>query len=208
MGGIGQPRKLELNLALAMTDREFNISGTQFGIWYSPLASDEIQVRFNSNSQEQILFRRTMILAVPFTKVYITVPAGMTGTMTLLYGHGSMDLFRIFPNVPEPFTSMETLLTDMLAQLEGPLVTIGYGETAVGVAALLLAAGNADRTSLTIQAKWNNAGIIYLGYTNAVTAANWGVCLSAGEAYTFDNYRGNVYGIASLAAQNIGFWQW
>jgi len=206
--GIGQPRKLTLDLSVAITNHRFAISGTQFGVWASPLSTDEIQVRFNANQAVMIPFRQGRVLAVPFNKVFITVPAGMAGNMDILYGHGAMDLFRIFPAIPAPFTSMETILNGVLAELQGETTSIGYGETAVGLAAVLLMAGNTNRKGCVIQAKWDNTGIIYLGFSNAVTGANWAVCLAAGEAYTWDNYRGNIYGIASVAAQNIGFGQW
>lgn len=208
MAGIGQPKKLTLDLALAFTERKFTISGTQFGVWYSPLATDEIQVRFNESRAEQILFRRTMILAVPFTEVYITVPAGMTGNMTLLYGHGSMDLFRIFPSVPEPFTAMETVLTAIRDEAQGDVLPEGYGAQAVGVAAVEVIPANPDRKGCDIQARWDNAGIIYVGYDNTVGPANWQSCHAAEGGYTWDDYRGPIWAEASIAAQEVGWGEW
>jgi len=208
MAGIGQPKRLTLNLALPFTEREFTISGTQFGVWYSPLATDEIQVRFNESRAEQILFRRTMILAVPFTKVYITVPAGMTGNMTLLYGHGSMDLFRIFPSVPEPFTAMETVLTAIRDEQQGDILPEGYGIQAVGLAAVQVIPANANRKGCNIQARWDNGGIVYLGFDNGVGPADWQACLSAEAGFVWDDYRGPIFAEASIAAQEVGWGEW
>ena len=208
MVGIGQPKKLTLNLALAFTDREFTISGTQFGVWNAPLSTDQIQVRFNESRAQEIPFNRTMILAVPFTKIYITVPAGMTGDMVLLYGHGSMDLFRIFPSVPEPFTSMETILNSINRELEGDIAAEGYGADAVGLAAVEVIPANADRCGCSIQARWDNAGIVYVGFDNTVGPANYQSCLSAGDSYTWDDYRGPIFAEASVAAQEIGWGEW
>ncbi len=208
MAGVGQPKKLTLNLALAFTDREFSITGTQFGVWSAPSSADEIQVRFNENRAEQIPFSRTMILAVPFNKVYITVPAGMTGNMVILYGHGSMDLFRIFPSVPEPFTSMETILTAIRDELQGDVLPEGYNALAVGVAAVQVMPANADRVGCSVQARWDNTGIIYAGFDNGVGPAAYQSCLAAGEGYTWDNYRGPIFAEASVAAQEVGWGEW
>ncbi len=204
--GIGQPRRLTLDLSIPLANQQFSISGTQFGVWSAPLQTDEIQVRFNQNQAVQIPFQRGRVLAVPFNKVFITVPAGLAGNMDILYGHGSMDLFRIFPNAFD--VDLTAVLTDTLNELQGDTAEEGYGEQAVGVAAVNVIPLNADRKGCVVQSKWDNAGHIYIGFGNAVTAANWAVHLSAGEAYTFDDYRGDVYAIASIAAQNVGWGEW
>ncbi|KKN06588.1 hypothetical protein LCGC14_1075820, partial [marine sediment metagenome] len=192
MSGIGQPKKLTINLSVALTEKEFGISGTQFGVWNSPLSSDIIQVRFNQNQAQQIPFARSRILAVPFNKVFISVGAGMTGDMDILYGHGSMDLFRIFPSVPEPFTSMETILTaielssNSIAgsltgvhnELRGEMDYEGYNAVAIGVAAVEVIAANSDRKGCVIQARWDNTGIIYVGFTSGVGPAVYAVNLA------------------------------
>lgn len=206
--GIGQPRKLTLDLSLAITNHRFAISGTQFGVWHSPLATDEIQVRFNANQAVEIPFRRGRVLAVPFNKVFITVPAGGTGNMDILYGHGAMDLFRIFPAIPEPFTSMETILGEMRDELQGDVLPEGYNAVAVGVAAVQVMAANADRRGCVVQARWDNGGVIYVGFDNGVGPAAYAVCLSAGEAYSWDDYRGPIFAEASAAAQEVGYGEW
>lgn len=206
--GIGQPRKLTLDMSVALTNHRFAISGTQFGVWHSPLATDEIQVRFNQNQAVQIPFRRGRVLAVPFNKVFITVPAGGTGNMDILYGHGAMDLFRIFPAIPEPFTSMETILGDMRAELQGDVLPEGYGIQAVGVAAVEVIPANADRKGCSIQARWDNGGIVYVGYDDTVGPANYQNCLSAEGGFVWDDYRGPVFAEASVAAQEVGWGEW
>lgn len=206
--GIGQPRKLSLDLSIALVNQRFSISGTQFGIWSSPLSTDEIEVRFNANQAVMIPFARGRVLAVPFNKVYITVPGTGAGNMDILYGHGAMDLFRIFPAIPEPFTSMETILNSINRELEGDVLAEGYGIDAVGVAAVEVIAANADRCGASIQARWDNAGVIYVGFNNTVGPANYQSCLSAGDGFTWDDYRGPIFAEASVAAQEVGWGEW
>lgn len=204
--GIGQPRRLTLDLSIPLVNQKFAISGTQFGVWSAPLQTDEIQVRFNENQAVTIPFQRGRVLAVPFNKVFITVPAGLAGNMDILYGHGSMDLFRIFPNAFD--VDLTAVLTDTLNELQGDTAEEGYGETAVGLAAVQVIALNADRKGCVIQAKHDNAGVVYVGFDNTVGAANYAVCLEAGEAYTWDDYRGDIYAEASIAGQNVGWGEW
>jgi len=206
--GIGQPRKLTLDLSIALTNHRFAISGTQFGVWHSPLATDEVQVRFNQNQAVEIPFRRGRVLAVPFNKVFVTVPAGLAGNMDILYGHGAMDLFRIFPAIPEPFTSMETILTAIRDELQGDVLPVGYGIDAVGVASVEIIAANVGRKGCNIQAAQGNAGIIYVGFDNGVGAGQYQAALAAGEAFTWDDYRGPIFAEASVAAQEVGWGEW
>lgn len=78
-----------------------------------------------------------------------------------------------------------------------------YGKTAVGVAAVLVAPALATRQSVTISADKANTGVIYVGSDNALTAANGGAELAAGEVITIDRSTGDVWCIASVAAQNV-----
>ena len=201
--GIGQPRRLTLDLSIPLNNQKFSISGTQFGVWAAPLQTDEIQVRFNKNQGHTIPFQRGRVLAVPFNKVFITVPAGLTGNMDILYGHGAMDLFRIFPNIFDQ--DITNVLTAIQNELRGDTAEEGYGQTAVGVAAVQVIAANADRKSCSIQAKWDNGGIIYVGYDNTVTANNWAYNFAASEGHDWDDYRGPIYAIGSMAGLNVGW---
>ena len=206
--GIGQPRKLTLDLSIALANQRFAISGTQFGIWASPLSTDEIQVRFNANQAVEIPFQRGRVLAVPFNKVFITVPGTAAGNMDIIYGHGAMDLFRIFPAIPEPFTAMETILNSMNRELEGDLLAESFNAVAVGVAAVQIMPANVDRVGCSVQARWDNTGIIYVGFDNGVGPAAYQSCLAAGESYSWDDYRGPIFAEASVAAQEVGYGEW
>jgi len=198
---IAQPRRLTLNLAIPFTDREFDIGGTQIGIWDSPNANDTIQIRFNEQSANPIPMKRQKVITTPFNKVFITVPAGLTGNMEILYGSGTMNFFRLFPNAAEPGETMEEIRDELM----GDLVPENYGTAAVGVAAVLVLAANAARKGFDLQAARGNAGFVYIGFDNTVTANNCTADLIASQAYSRDDYRGDLYAIASIAAQSLNF---
>lgn len=201
--GIGQPRKLTLDLAIPLANQKFAISGTQFGVWAAPLQTDEIQVRFNANQNVQIPFQRGRVLAVPFNKVFITVPAGLTGNMDILYGHGSMDLFRIFPNAFD--TDMTVVLTNIQDELQGDVLPENWGNAAAGLVQAQIIAANANRRSWHVQAGLGNAQTVWIGFDNTVTNLNAAAALVAGQSFWLDDYRGPVHAIAGGAGQVVHF---
>ena len=191
---IAQPRRLTLNLAIPFTDRQFDIGGTTFGIWDSPNASDTIQVRFNEQSADQIPMRRQKVITAPFNKVFITVPAGLAGNMIILYGSGTIEFFRLYPSDTDA-------MAQLVDELRGDIVPEGYGTDVIGMAAVVVLVANANRKGFDLQAGLGNAGNIYIGFDNAVTAANCTAALVAGQYYSRSDYRGALFAIASAAGQ-------
>jgi len=197
---IAQPKRLTLNLALPITDREFHIGGTMFGIWDAPNASDTIQVRFNEQSADQIPMKRQKVIAAPFDKVFITVPAGLTGNMEILYGSGTVDYFRMYPNVAETTAALEAIRDE----LQGDLVHENYTNVTVNAAPVgTVLAANANRKGFDLQASPGNAGIIYIGFDFAVSTINCAAALVAGQSYSRNDYRGVLVGVASVAGQRL-----
>jgi len=194
---IAQPKRLTLNLALPITDKEFHIGGTMLGIWDAPLAGDTILVRFNDQSADQIPMKLQQIIVAPFDKVFITVAAGLVGNMEILYGAGTVEFFRIYPAGPQPAGVLENIL----AELQGDLIDEDYGTPVIGMVAAVVYAANAGRKGFDLQAGLGNAGNVYIGFDNAVTAANAVAALVAGQSYSRSDYRGPLWAIASAAGQ-------
>jgi hypothetical protein len=75
-------------------------------------------------------------------------------------------------------------------------------EATIGnLAEVQLLAVNANRKSLSIQAKDTNTGKIYVLYKTGVGAAKYKTILQAGQIMTDDKWRGVVVAIASAAGQ-------
>lgn len=134
-----------------------------------------------------------------FSEVYFKNPS--VGVMTLF-------IAVCTGQIQDTRVNVDALLTAIQRELQGDLVEEGYGETAVGLAFVQIIAANAARCGCSIQAKNDNAGIIYVGFDNTVAANNWAINLAANEAFVWDDYRGDVYAIASVAAQNVGWGEW
>jgi len=97
-------------------------------------------------------------------------------------------------------------LIEILEELTGVSSGEIWGtEKTIGVAASSVMAANASRHSGAVQAKSTNTGIIYIGYDNSVVATKWIAELQAGQAYSFDDWKGTIFAIASVAGQLLGF---
>jgi len=110
----------------------------------------------------------------------------------------STGVIRTFPTI--------IALLNLLEQLAG--VTSGEiwdTEKTIGVAASVVMALNADRHSGAVQAKSTNTGIIYIGYDNTVATDKWIAELQAGQSYSFDDWLGTIYAIATAADQLLGY---
>jgi len=203
--GIGQAKDLTLDLSIAVTDRKINISGTTFGIWSAPNDTDQILVRFNEQQANQIPFQRGQVLDTLFEKVYITVPAGLTGNMVIIYGTGGAQYFKMRTQGAGTSSGLLAVLQAIEAELQGDLADEGYGQTAVGVAAVNVIGANANRKGAIVQSDPANTQPIYLGFDNTVAANNCFAVLGAAASWSVDDYRGDIYAIAGGAGQNVNW---
>lgn len=110
----------------------------------------------------------------------------------------STGVIRTFPTI--------IALLQLLEQMTGLSAGEIWGtEKTIGVAASVVMALNADRHSLSVQAKSTNTGKIYIGYDNSVTITKWIAELQPGQAYSTDDWLGTIYAIADTAGQLLGY---
>lgn len=210
---MGQAFAVTLRPAEVLNEVEINISGKVFAIWNAPPPPGQfILVRFNTRDADPIRFTRGQVLAIPFNKIYVTKAAWAValGDMEILYGPDAFEVLRIYPNPPESgLADILTALTAILGELQGPQAPIAWGQLAVGLAAVLILPSNANRHGGIIQApSTNGANFIYLGFTNAVAANNCFEQLAAGASWSVDDWRGDVWAIASAGAQAVNRGEW
>ncbi len=198
---MGVPKNFVINLALPIIDQPYDLSGNVFYIWSSPNAEDWIDIKVNKSSEPALRCVRQTGLITPFDKLLITTPADQTGDMVLLYGTEAPELMSIIDN--RSVTAIG--LADMLGEMQGDLAPEDWDEETVGAAQQQVLAANADRKSFIIQAESTNAGIIYVGFDDTVTAAKWWAELQPGQSCDGDDYRGPVHVIGSAAGQDYGF---
>lgn len=220
--GISAPQFLPIDLSVALTDKEYSIAGNFFYIYSAPDQTSYITVKTNPSDIASPEFVFQTGFKGPFTKLYITTPAGQTGTMKIMIAAQDPQTFEVIDNRSGISASMINILTELqtgaiavatantLAELQGITAAGAYDtEDTVGMAAAVeILAPNAARKGCIIQSKEVNGGHIYLGFDNAVTSSKWVVELQAGMAFSVDDYRGPIFAISDVAGQLVGFGEW
>jgi len=202
---IGVPRSITINLAVPLTDQSYSITGNLFYLVDAPDADSYIDIKFNKLNQSTHRMYRQMGFITPFDVVYITTPVGQTGNITIVYGGEAPELLQLIDN--RSATSLD--MTAIRAELQGDTTPETWGtEKTIGVAAASVIASNADRKGCIIQSKAANLGMVYIGFDNTTTSSKWIAELSAGMSIIFDDYRGDLWAIASAAGQLVGWGEW
>ena len=125
--------------------------------------------------------------------------------MRILIASMAPELFTVVDNR----SAISLTMSDVLAQLQGDILPENWDtEKTVGTAAVLILAANANRKGCNVQAKSTNTGIIYVGFTNTVTSSKWVAELQPGMSFSIDDYRGDIYAIATVAGQLVGWGEW
>lgn len=198
---IGTPKKIDVDLSVATANLEMNIAGNFF---YIKEASDNavyLNVRFNELREPSFRMRKMQGFYTPFYKFILDFPAQAGGTIEIVYGTLAKDFIDVIDNRSAAADEM----SEVVNELAGDLVAENVGSrVGVNAAATLLLAANADRKSCIIQHDpvTPGVGFICLGFTNAVTVAQFFAALAPGDVFTIDDYRGAIYGIRTGAATN------
>lgn len=67
---------------------------------------------------------------------------------------------------------------------------------------------NDRRNNLLLTAGLSNTGKIYLGFTNRVSDTLYFFALEAGDFVSIDNYKGEIFAIASTSSQTLAGGEW
>ena len=202
---IGVPKSFVIDLSIVEVDREYSIAGNLLYLLSAPDGDSYIDVKFNGVRESAIRLYAQMGLVTPFAKFYVTTPAGQTGNMTILYAVEAPDFLEVIDN--RSATSAD--LSSVRNELQGDIAHEGYNQTTIGAAPVVeVIAANADRKGCTLQALSTNTGIVYLGFDNAVTTAVCFFELQPGMSFTFNDYRGDIFAVASAAGQLVAWGEW
>ena len=203
---MGVPKIIDIDLSIVETDREFHIAGNLFYLYSAPDESSYLEIKVNETREPAIRYTVHTGLETPYYRLYVTTPAGQSGTMQIIYGTESPEMLRILDNRSVTVAGVGGLLDE----LAGDLTPENWGvEITVGnAAAVLIVPANANRKACIIQSKSVNAGIVYLGFDNTVATNKWIAELLAGDVFTVDDYRGDLYARADAVGQLVGWGEW
>jgi hypothetical protein len=198
-------QQISIDLSIVLVDKEYNIAGNFLYVFDAPDQVSYIDLKTNRTDRTAISWVKQTGFIQPFTKLYITTPAGQSGTMKILIAAMAPELFSVIDNR----SAISQSMLDVLAELKGDTIPENWGtEKTVGTSAVQILASNANRHACTIQAKSTNTGIIYVGFDNTVTSTKWVAELQPGMSYSVDDYRGELQAIATAAGQLVGYGEW
>ncbi len=207
--GLAPARQIDIDLSSAKPNQEFNLAGNFFYIKDAPGLTEYIEVKVNSSGRPAVSWTKQTGFIQPFNRLYITTPAGQTGTMKILIASEAPALFDILDNR----SAISAAMQGVLEELRGGITPFDPGaEITVGVAQVQLLVANADRKGATICSDILNTGNVYLGFNNTVTTSAggniWFHVLAPGASFQIDNYRGPIHAISTVAGQAVGVGEW
>lgn len=203
--GYSNIQQISIDLSIVIVDKVYGIAGNYFYIYDAPDGAVYIDVKTNNTNQSAIGYVKQTGFKSPFQRLYITTPTGQSGTIKILIASQAPELFEVIDNRAPTSLSLD----DILGQLRGDTTPENFDtEKTVGLTAVSIIASNANRKACCVQAKSTNTGIIYVGFTNLVTSSKWIAELQAGMSFTIDDYRGDIYAIATVAGQLVGWGEW
>ncbi len=202
---IGVPRRIDIDLTDVAIDRQYSLGGNLFYIISAPDGNAYIEVKFNKLNQSAHRLHAQMGFVTPFHTLFITTPADQTGTITIIYGTEAPTMLQMIDN--RSATSAD--LASIRAELQGDTAFENIGaEITVGAAAVEIIDANAARKGCIVQAKASNTGIVYIGFDNTVAVDLWVGELQPGMSFSIDDYRGDMWALASAAGQLVGWGEW
>jgi hypothetical protein len=204
--GLSAPQTIPIDLSVAVTDKELSIAGNSFYVFQAPDSSSYISVKVNRSDMPALDLVKQMGFRAPFTKLYITTPAGQAGIMKIIIAAEDATLFEIIDKRAVISQAMDS----MFAELQGDIVPENWDtQKTVGTTpAVQVLAANATRKAAMVQANCSNTGIIYIGFDNTVSTTKWVAQLQAGMSWPVDDYRGPIFAISDTAAQLLGWGEW
>lgn len=98
-----------------------------------------------------------------------------------------------------------TVFDNLLAEARGETAPQGFGLVTIGTAVTLAVASNTDRKSVLIQNPPTNTGLMYVGFDNTLLSTKYACVLSAGQIFSCDDYRGDIYCLGTVAGEKISY---
>lgn len=204
--GLQAAQPIVIDLSVTIEDQEYNLSGNFFYIFNAPDLTSYVSVKTNNSNQTAVNWVRHTGFIHPFNRLYITIPSGQTGLMTILVAGEAPELF----NVIDHRSAISQGMDDLLSELRGDVTaeTWGVEKTVGNAAAVEILAANANRKACIVQAKSANTGKVYIGFDSTVTTTKWIAELQASQAFNVDDYRGAIYARADAVGQLVGYGEW
>lgn len=204
-GGVNA-QQIVIDLSIVYNDKEYNLPGNFLYILDAPDQTSYISVKANNTNQPAVDWVKQTGFIQPFTRLFITTPAGQAGNLKILIASLAPEMFTVIDNRSAISGSMNDILTELRGDLTHK--TWDTEKTVNAAAAVEVIDANANRKGCIVQAKASNTGKIYIGFNNLVTTTKWVAELQPGQSFSIDDYRGDIWARSDTAGQLLGWGEW
>jgi len=201
--GIGTPKSFTIDLSVANQNLEIGLAGNFIYALTVKNVTDWVNIRFNELRESTFRLTQQLGFYTPYYRFFLDNDAQAGAAITFVYGTLSKEFLDILDNRSAALQA--ATLAGILAELQGDTADEGFNRVAVGAAATLIRAANANRKSIIIQHAPDGVGHVCLGFDNTVTVAKYFISLAPGDWYSVSDYRGTIYGIRTAGATNAQY---
>ncbi len=181
-----------IDLSNARQQERLKITGTFIWAVKASQSGSNLTIQFNEQAGQGIEFSEGLSIGgQPFGQLFLTNTPQAGQSLTLVYGVETIGGLR----VTNPGEIVQTF------QLQKATTWDAEQVVTVGIAAVQLAAAQADRREIIINSPVANAQKVYIGKANTVTAANGIELLGSGTLVL--SVTGAVWAIADLAGASV-----
>ena len=207
--GLQSVQQIAIDLSVVAADQEYNLSGNYFYVKEAPDQDMYVEVKINGSNNKAIPWSKQMGFIHPFNRLYITTPAGQAGTMTILIASEAPELFDVVDNrsaISETLVDVLDELKIISGELQGDTTPENFAVKTLGTTPEIIIPANANRKSCLATVI---VPIVYIGFDNTVSPTKFLQLLDVlGKWCYLEDYRGDVWGIGSVAGRSITWAEW
>jgi len=197
-GLITEPNIIRIYFDNAKKDEFYSFSGNFIYVVNTSNADLKFTIKFNRIDASPIPFEKAFGLRRPYKRFWINADAYSGGYADILVGTLSPDLLDVVDN------RIALIQQQVLEEIRDTFKSINATdneETTIGTTAIKVLDANSNRKCFSIFANPDNTGLIYVLYKSTISTTKYKVILQAGDFYSDDKWKGEVYCLGSVDNQ-------
>lgn len=192
-----------LPLDNAFSNFQVQIAGNFIACIAGTDASTTVDIEFNRVGSGSVTFTQGLNITRPFNRFFITSTAQAGKTIKFVISSYASELFAVQDNRSQG--NQTTLLTTINTQLVGDATGTFASDVSLTAAAtaVKVITGASVQVSWGVFADYANSDQIYLGFDNTTTNTKKMVALKAGQLFSIDNFKGDIYAYGATGTQKL-----
>lgn len=193
-----------LPLDTALTNFQVSLMGNFIGCINATDANANVSIEFNKIGSGQINFTQGLEIARPFDNLFLTSTAQAGKTITFVISSYAPELFGIQDNRSNTLTA--SYLANIQAELQGGSTLTNAADVSVTTSAASVLAADSPH-AVSFFADLANTDVIYIGNASVSATRKW-IALRAGDFFSVDDYKGEVYAVSGSGTQKLSVASW